>query len=100
MEDKTYHYFYVLLCQDGSFYGGYTTNPRRRLKEHNDGIGAKYTKIPSRLPVQMIYTEKFITRSQATKAEYAFKKLNRQKKIAFLNANPVSPVEMDENKQQ
>lgn len=87
METKTYHYFYVLLCRDGSFYGGYTTDPKRRLKEHNAGIGAKYTRVPSRLPVKMIYTEKFITRSQATKAEYTFKKLSRTKKMAFLKIN-------------
>ena len=43
MENKKSHYFYVLLCQDGSFYGGYTTEPERRLTEHNSGTGAKYT---------------------------------------------------------
>ena len=45
MENKKSHYFYVLLCQDGSFYGGYTTEPERRLTEHNSGTGAKYTRL-------------------------------------------------------
>lgn len=57
MENKKSHYFYVLLCQDGSFYGGYTTEPERRLTEHNSGTGAKYTRLAKRRPVIMIHTE-------------------------------------------
>lgn len=79
------HYFYVLTCQDQSFYAGYTTDLSRRLKEHNQGIGAKYTRV--RLPVTMIYGEAFTTRSEATKAEAAFKKLSRKQKEAFLAHN-------------
>lgn len=82
MENK--HYFYVLLCNDQSFYGGYTTDPTRRLKEHNKGAGAKYTRIKSRLPVKMIHLEAFETRSQATKAEAAFKKNTRKQKEVYL----------------
>lgn len=80
----TNHYFYVLHCQDDTFYGGYTTNPKRRLNEHNNGTGAKYTRVSSRLPVEMIHIEKFTTRSEATKAEYAFKKLSRKNKEKYL----------------
>lgn len=72
------HYFYVLECADRSFYAGYTTEPERREKEHNTGIGCKYTK--SRRPVRMIHREGFATRSEATKAEAAFKKLTRKEK--------------------
>ncbi|MFS7261632.1 GIY-YIG nuclease family protein [Carnobacterium divergens] len=77
-------YFYVLLCQDGTFYGGYTTDLKRREKEHNDGVGAKYTKPLYRRPLKMIYAAGFPSRSEATKAEYAFKKQTKAKKIAFL----------------
>ena len=76
-EDKK-HYFYVLHCADDSFYAGYTTEPERREKEHNNGIGSKYTK--TRRPVQMIYEQGFETRSDATNAEYAFKQLTRRQK--------------------
>lgn len=78
------HYFYILLCKDQSFYGGYTTDPNRRLKEHNQGIGAKYTRVKTRLPVKMIHLEVFETRSQATKAEAAFKKKTRKQKEGYL----------------
>ncbi|HLQ41152.1 MAG TPA: GIY-YIG nuclease family protein [Tetragenococcus sp.] len=81
------HYFYVLHCKDGSFYGGYTTDLNRRLNEHNQGIGAKYTHPASRRPLQMIHAEDFATRSQATKAEAAFKKLNRKAKEQYLKKN-------------
>lgn len=78
------HFFYVLLCADNTFYGGYTTEPNRRLQEHNDGVGAKYTRIRSRRPMKMIYTEKFTSKSEAMRAEYAFKQLARHEKEKFL----------------
>ncbi|WP_249641444.1 MULTISPECIES: GIY-YIG nuclease family protein [unclassified Enterococcus] len=80
MENKAY--FYVLKCADKSFYGGYTTEPNRRLKEHNQGTGAKYTR--HRTPVQMIHLEAFETKSEAMKAEAAFKKLTRTAKCQYL----------------
>lgn len=93
------HYFYVLLCKDGSFYGGYTIDPGRRLNEHNQGIGAKYTRLPSRLPTQMIHLEQFNSRSEATKAEYAFKRLTRRQKEIYLETIPsLSPPINNEQK--
>lgn len=83
MESST-HYFYVLLCRDQSFYGGYTTDLLRRLNEHNQGTGAKYTHPASRRPVKMIHAEAFATRSEATKAEAAFKKKKRKSKEQYL----------------
>ncbi len=77
-------YFYVLVCCDKSFYGGVTTDLKRRLNEHNNTKkGAKYTR--SRRPVRLLYDEKHPTRSSALKAEYAFKKMSRKKKIRYLN---------------
>ncbi|MGO3196627.1 GIY-YIG nuclease family protein [Vagococcus salmoninarum] len=84
METKK-HFFYVLLCADETFYGGYTTEPTRRLQEHNDGTGAKYTRVRSRRPMEMIYTEAFPTKSEAMRAEYAFKQLARHEKERFLS---------------
>ncbi len=87
MESKV-HYFYVLLCKDSTFYGGYTTDLARRLNEHNQGIGAKYTKLAKRRPLQMIHAECFSTRSEAQKAEYAFKQLTRRQKETYLRTHP------------
>ncbi|MBC1742847.1 GIY-YIG nuclease family protein [Listeria welshimeri] len=76
------HFFYVLKCNDNSYYGGYTTDVPRREAEHNAGIRCKYTK--TRRPVKVIHFEKFETRSEATKAEAAFKKLTRKNKDSYL----------------
>ncbi|MBA4537461.1 GIY-YIG nuclease family protein [Bacillus aquiflavi] len=80
--ESSEHYFYVLHCKDGSFYGGYTNNLERRIKLHNEGKGAKYTR--GRGPVQLIYSKTFLTKSDALKAEYQFKQWSRQKKEQFL----------------
>ena len=82
------HYFYVLLCKDNTFYGGYTTDLIRRLHQHNQGIGAKYTHPASRRPLQMIHAESFATRSEATKLVRKHKEryLTEQKEKNVLNA--------------
>lgn len=82
-------YFYVLWCSDNSFYAGYTTDLERRENEHNSGMGAKYTRPQRRRPLKMIYAETFESRSEATKAEAAFKKLARREKEAYLEENGV-----------
>lgn len=76
------HYFYVLQCADQSFYAGYSTDVIRREKEHNGGIGSKYTK--ARRPIQLFYAERYGTRSEATQAEAAFKKITRKQKEDYL----------------
>ncbi len=43
MENKE-HFFYVLSCKDGSLYAGYTNDLERRVRLHNEGKGAKYTR--------------------------------------------------------
>jgi len=83
MESK--HYFYVLKTADNTYYGGYTTNPVKRLAQHNEGVGAKYTRLKTRRPVAMIHLEEFATRSEATKAEYWFKQLRRMDKEKYMS---------------
>lgn len=65
------HYCYVLRCSDNSLYTGYATDVERRLKEHNDGVGAKYTR--TRRPCTLVHYEEFDTRSEAMKREYYIK---------------------------
>ncbi|AGB40086.1 putative endonuclease containing a URI domain [Halobacteroides halobius DSM 5150] len=76
------HYIYILECADNTLYTGYTTNVKRRLKEHNKGQGAKYTR--GRTPVKLCYTEEYLTRSEAQKREYAIKQLKRQEKLDLI----------------
>ncbi|MFW5972023.1 MAG: GIY-YIG nuclease family protein [Bacillota bacterium] len=75
---KNKHYTYILQCADGTYYTGYTTDLERRVKEHNDGTGAKYTR--GRLPVVIVYYEKYKTKSKAMKRECEIKSLSRKEK--------------------
>jgi len=71
-------YCYILECADGTYYTGWTTDPERRLKQHNRGIGSRYTR--SRLPVKMVYLEPQPDRRTAMKRERAIKRLSRATK--------------------
>ncbi len=73
------YYCYMVECADGTYYTGWTTDPERRVKEHNAGRGALYTKF--RRPVELIYLEEVIDRSTAQRREYIIKKLTREKKV-------------------
>ena len=69
----------MLKCADGTLYTGITTELNRRLDEHNEGIGAKYT--VTRRPVSLVYSERQPDRSKAAKREYAIKSLTRAEKL-------------------
>ena len=73
-------YVYILRCSDNSLYTGIATDVDRRLDEHNNdnGLGAKYTR--TRRPVALVYQENAGSRSEASKREYAIRKLSKQDK--------------------
>ena len=74
---------YILRCRDGSLYTGITTDPERRLAEHNSDRGAtRYTR--ARRPVQMIYTEPAEDRAAASRREAAIKRLSRAEKLRLI----------------
>jgi putative endonuclease len=50
-------WMYILECVDGSYYVGSTNDLERRLLEHQEGRGARYTM--KRLPVKLVYTEEY-----------------------------------------
>ncbi|MGD0751677.1 MAG: GIY-YIG nuclease family protein [Anaerolineales bacterium] len=72
-------YCYILECSDGTYYTGWSTDPQRRLREHNSGRGARYTR--SRRPVRLVYQEQLPDKRAALKRERAIKALSRPKKI-------------------
>lgn len=78
------HYTYMLRCSDGTIYSGYSTDPNHRAAVHNSGKGAKYTR--SRLPVELVFTEDFPTKSEALKREAALKKLGHAEKLALISS--------------
>lgn len=74
-------YVYLLNCADDTYYTGITTEPKRRLQEHNESNkkAAKYTR--ARRPVKMVYFELCESRSEAAVREYEIRKSPRKKKI-------------------
>ena len=62
-----------------AYYAGYTNDLEKRIKLHNEGKGAKYTR--GRAPVKLIYYESFATKREAMQAEYRFKQLTKKKKL-------------------
>ena len=77
------YFVYIIQCADQTLYTGITTDLDRRIEEHNSSkLGAKYTKI--RRPVQLVYSQEFTNRSEASIEEARIKKLSRSQKIDFL----------------
>ncbi|MCC5911142.1 MAG: GIY-YIG nuclease family protein [Clostridiaceae bacterium] len=76
------NYTYILQCADDTLYIGWTTHLENRLKTHNEGKGAKYTR--GRLPVELIYWETHETRSEAQKREAALRRLSRKEKLLLI----------------
>lgn len=72
------YFVYILLCSDSSYYTGWTTDPERRLKQHNNGTASRYTRI--RRPVHLVHLEQHPDRSSAMKREAAIKNKGRQAK--------------------
>ena len=66
-------FVYLLRCGDGSLYCGWSTDPERRLRQHQAGRASRYTR--RRLPVELVYTRKFATRSEAMREEVRIKRL-------------------------
>jgi putative endonuclease len=79
-------YCYILECSDGSYYTGWSTDPQRRLIQHNRGTGARYTR--SRRPVRLVYVEELADKARALKRERAIKALSRPKKQKLINKTP------------
>lgn len=76
------YYVYLARCADNSLYAGYTHDLKGREFVHNQGKGARYTR--SRLPIKIVYSEAFETKSEAMKREYALKRLKKRDKENLL----------------
>jgi len=73
---------YVILCDNNSFYTGYTKNLDRRIRLHKNGRGARYTRIHK--PKKLVYVEKFDSRREAMQREKKVKRLNHQQKLELI----------------
>jgi putative endonuclease len=74
---------YLVRCSDNSLYCGITKDLANRLKAHNEGKGAKYTRY--RRPVTFMADSRRMTKSDALKLEYRIKQARAGDKISILS---------------
>ncbi len=77
---------YILECADGTLYTGWTNDLEKRLRAHNEGRGAKYTR--SRRPCRLVYCEAYSTKSEALKREAAVKGFSKDQKLKLIGSKP------------
>ncbi|UTR12428.1 GIY-YIG nuclease family protein [Evansella sp. LMS18] len=76
------HYVYILECGDNTYYTGYAQDVKKRMRMHEEGKGAKYTK--GRGPFAVVYEESFDSKGTALKREYEIKQLSRKQKEVLI----------------
>lgn len=77
-------FVYIVRCRDGSLYTGITVDLVSRIKKHNIGTGAKYTR--SRAPVELVWREQKSSEGAARRREALIKQLTRAEKLCLINA--------------
>ncbi|HJU83384.1 MAG TPA: GIY-YIG nuclease family protein [Holophagaceae bacterium] len=81
MPDPTWS-VYLLRCGDGTLYCGIAVDPVARLRQHEEGRGARYTR--GRGPLELVYREPCGSRSEALRREAAIKRLDRAAKLDLI----------------
>jgi len=75
-------YCYMLECANGKYYTGWSTDPFRRLTQHNSGLGARYTRMNG--PSRLVYVEEVPDHSTALKHEIRIKRMTHSQKAALV----------------
>lgn len=84
---------YILKCANGAYYTGWTVDPLRRLKQHNAGKGARYTRMHR--PVKLVYVEEQTDKITALKREHEIKKWHHNRKEKLVEQMPLAPEYSD-----
>jgi putative endonuclease len=75
-------FVYLLECRDGSYYVGSTFDLERRLSEHEQGLGAKYTQ--HRRPVRLVWHAFYDSVAEAYAMEKRVQGWRREKRRALI----------------
>ena len=81
---------YMVLCADGTLYTGWTFDLPARIEAHNRGKGARYT--AGRRPVELVFSERLPSKSEALRRELAIKRMARQEKEKMAARRPGVPL--------
>ena len=85
------YFCYMVECSDGSLYTGLTTDPDRRTRQHNQGRGARYTRMHR--PVKLVYVEEVGDRKAAMQRELQIKRMKHTQKIRLIQTNAEVPAD-------
>lgn len=91
-------FLYILLCSNGQYYTGSTTDLKRRLAQHQNGVGANFTK--KHIPVELVYYEEFQRIEEAFHREKQVQGWSRKKKEALINGEQNKLHELAECKNE
>jgi putative endonuclease len=80
-------WLYLLACKDGRTYAGITVDLQTRFELHIAGKASKFTR--ANPPLSILGAQAFPNRSEASKAEYALKQLDKRDKLAWARKNPI-----------
>jgi putative endonuclease len=92
------YFVYILKCSDDSYYVGITNNLEKRINEHQSGMIRGYTS--SRLPIRLVFSERFTDVNQAIRLEKQLKGWSRKKKEALINRNLDLLVKLSNSKKK
>jgi len=82
------YYVYILLSKkDNKFYIGFTSDLKRRIKEHNNG---RSSSTKSRRPLHLIYYEAHLSKKDALRREQYFKTSKGKSTIKLMLRNSLS----------
>ena len=90
------YFCYIIKCADGTLYTGITNDPGRRLREHELGRGARYTR--SRRPLHLAYLEEQPDLKTAMRRERAIKAFSRERKLALIATQPLDEPAKDDKR--
>jgi putative endonuclease len=75
-------FVYLIRCADGTLYCGWSTDPERRLRQHQSGTASRYTR--RRRPVELVWSARCADRSEAMREEVRIKRLSRAEKLVLI----------------
>ena len=92
------YFVYIVKCSDESYYTGVTSNLEQRINEHNYGIFKGYTS--KRLPVTLVFSNRFSDVREAIRAEKQIKGWSRAKKEALIEGDFEKLVKLSKSYKQ
>ena len=92
------YFVYIVECSDRSYYTGVTSYLEKRLVEHNSGVVKGYTS--KRLPVKLVYSNRFKNIDDAIRAEKQIKGWSRAKKEALIKGDFITLVILSKSKKE